>query len=123
VLLKKITDKLINASLLLAGLLKKVESLLNSRSVLYHQNLGDYLKSLFEENKILVSKSDFLEDVEDPYFSFAKILNLIPYSYKKSQQITEREVKIISDKFLSIKDKILLDGLYGKIDMHEHYTR
>jgi len=51
----------------------------------------------------------------------AKILNLIPSSYQSDQRITQRTAEQISEQLLSIKDKILLDGLYEKIDMHEHY--
>ena len=85
------------------------------------QNLGDYLKGLFESHEIILDKDDFLGPVEDPYLAFAKILNLIPSSYQSDQTITQKTAEEISKQFLSIKDKILLDGLYGKIDMHEHY--
>ena len=85
------------------------------------QNLGDYLKDLFESHEIILDKDDFLGPVEDPYLAFAKILNLIPSSHQSDQKITQKTAEQISEQFLSIKDKILLDGLYGKIDMHEHY--
>jgi len=84
-------------------------------------HLGDYLKDLFESHEIILNKDDFLEPVEDPYLAFAKILNLIPSSHQSDQKITPKTAEQISTQFLSIKDKILLDGLYGKIDMHEHY--
>jgi len=85
------------------------------------QTLGDYLKDLFESHEIILDKDDFLGPVEDPYLAFAKILNLIPSSHQSDQKITQETAEQISKQFLSIKDKILLDGLYGKIDMHEHY--
>jgi len=84
-------------------------------------HLGDYLKDLFESHEIILDKDDFLEPVEDPYLAFAKILNLIPSSHQSDQRITQETAEQISEQFLSIKDKIRLDGLYGKIDMHEHY--
>ncbi len=85
------------------------------------QTLSDYLKDLFESHEIILDKDDFLEPVEDTYLAFAKILNLIPSSYQSDERITQETAEQISEQFLSIKDKILLDGLYGKIDMHEHY--
>jgi len=94
---------------------------LQPQEPLHPQNLGDYLKDLFESHEIILDKDDFLEPVEDPYLAFAKILNLIPSSYQSDQTITQKTAEEISKQFLSIKDKILLDGLYGKIDMHEHY--
>jgi len=94
---------------------------LQPQEPLHPQNLGDYLKDLFESHEIILDKDDFLEPVEDPYLAFAKILNLIPSSHQSDQTITQKTAEEISKQFLSIKDKILLDGLYGKIDMHEHY--
>lgn len=85
------------------------------------QPLGDYLKDLFESHEIVLDRNDFLEPVEDPYLAFAKMLNLVPSSYQSEQTISQKTAKQISEQFLSVKDKILLDGLYGKIDMHEHY--
>jgi len=94
----------------------------SSRTLPLHpQNLGDYLKDLFESHGIILDKDDFLGPVEDPYLAFAKILNLITSSHQSDQKITQETAEQISKQFLSIKDKILLDGLYGKIDMHEHY--
>ena len=84
-------------------------------------HLGDYLKDLFESHEIILDKDDFLGPVEDPYLTFAKILNLIPSSHQSDQKINQKTAEEISKQFLSIKDKILLDGLHGKIDMHEHY--
>ena len=88
---------------------------------LHPQTLGDYLKDLFESHEIILDRDDFLEPVEDPYLAFAKILNLIPSSHQSDQRITQKTAEQLSEQFLLIKDKILLDGLYGKIDMHEHY--
>lgn len=90
-------------------------------SPLQPQTLGDYLQDLFESYEIILDKDDFLGPVEDPSLAFAKILNLIPSSHQSDQEITQETAEQISKQFLSIKDKILLDGLYGKIDMHEHY--
>lgn len=87
------------------------------------QSLGDYLKDLFERNEIILDKDDFLEPVEDPYLAFAKMLNLIPSSHQSDLRITEETAEEISGQLLSVKDKILFDGLYGKIDMHEHYRK
>jgi predicted TIM-barrel fold metal-dependent hydrolase len=85
------------------------------------QPLGDYLKDLFESQEIILDKDDFFEPVEDPYLAFAKMLDLIPSSYQSDQRITQRTADQISEQLLAIRDYILLDGLYGKIDMHEHY--
>jgi predicted TIM-barrel fold metal-dependent hydrolase len=90
-------------------------------SALHPQPLGDYLKDLFESHEIIVASDDFFEPVEDPYLAFAKMLLLIPSSYQSDERITQKEAEEISEQFMAIKDYILLDGLYGKIDMHEHY--
>jgi len=83
--------------------------------------LGDYLADMFVGNGVILEEDDFLEPVEDPYLAYAKILNLIPYSYQSDERITEKTAEQISEQFLVVKDTLLLDGLYGKIDMHEHY--
>ena len=85
------------------------------------QSLGEYLQDLFVTNEIILNEDDFLEPVEDPYLAYAKILNLVPSSYPSDQRITQEKAEEISEQFLAVKDKLLLDGLYGKIDMHEHY--
>jgi len=87
----------------------------------YPQNLGEYLQDLFTTNNITPSEDDFFEPIEDPYLAFAKMLNIIPTSAQSSDRITMGKVKLISEQFLAVKDKLYLDGLYGKIDMHEHY--
>jgi len=104
------------ASLLIISILLPVFCL-----PLHPQPLGDYLKDLFESHDIILDEDDFLEPTTDPYLSFANMLNLIPSSYQSDQRITQKIAGQISDDFLAIKDKILLDELYGKIDMHEHY--
>jgi len=83
--------------------------------------LGDYLADMFVGNGVILEEDDFLEPVEDPYLAYAKILSLIPYSYQSDERITEKTAEQISEQFLVVKDTLLLDGLYGKIDMHEHY--
>jgi len=87
----------------------------------YPQNLGEYLQDLFATNNITPSEDDFFEPVEDPYLAFAKMLNLIPTSAQSNDRINMRKARLISEQFLAVKDKLYLDGLYGKIDMHEHY--
>jgi predicted TIM-barrel fold metal-dependent hydrolase len=87
----------------------------------YPQNLGEYLQDLFVTNGIAPNQDDFFEPVEDPYLAFAKILNLIPTSAQSNDRINLRKTRRISEQFLAVKDKLYLDGLYGKIDMHEHY--
>ena len=87
----------------------------------HSQALGEYLKDLFEGHEIFLDESDFLGPVEDPYLDFARMLNLVPSSAQVDEEITDETAGQISEQFLSIKDYILLDGLYGKIDMHEHY--
>lgn len=87
----------------------------------YPQNLGEYLQDLFVTNGIAPNKDEFFEPVEDPYLAFAKILNLIPTSAQSNDRISVRKARRISEQFLAVKDKVYLDGLYGKIDMHEHY--
>jgi len=87
----------------------------------YSQNLGAYLQDLFAGNGIALSQDDFLEPVEDPYLAFAETLDLVPTSAQNDDTINMKEARRISDEFLVAKDKLYLDGLYGKIDMHEHY--
>jgi len=87
----------------------------------YPQNLGEYLRDLFVTNGIAPNEDDFFEPVEDPYLAFAKILNLIPSSAQSNDRINMRKARRISEQLLAVKDKLYLDGLYGKIDMHEHY--
>ncbi len=87
----------------------------------YPQNLGEYLHDLFTTNNITPSAADFFEPVEDPYLAFAKMLNLIPTSAQSNDRINMRKARRISEQFLAVKDKLYLDGLYSKIDMHEHY--
>jgi predicted TIM-barrel fold metal-dependent hydrolase len=87
----------------------------------YPQNLGEYLQDLFVTNGIALNEDDFFEPVDDPYLAFAKILNLIPTSAQSSDRINMRKARLISKQLLAVKDKLYLDGLYGKIDMHEHY--
>jgi predicted TIM-barrel fold metal-dependent hydrolase len=87
----------------------------------YSQNLGEYLQDLFAGNGISLNQDDFLEPVDDPYLAFAQTLNLVPSSAQSSDRINMKEARQISDEFLAVKDKLYLDGLYGKIDMHEHY--
>jgi predicted TIM-barrel fold metal-dependent hydrolase len=85
------------------------------------QSLGDYLEDLFVTNGIILNEDNFFEPAENPYLAYAKILNLVPSSSRSDQRITEETAGQISEQFLAVKDKLLLDGLYGKIDMHEHY--
>jgi predicted TIM-barrel fold metal-dependent hydrolase len=87
----------------------------------YSQDLGDYLHELFVSNGIDLNQEEFLERVEDPYLAFAETLNLVPGSAQSGDRINMREARRISEQFLAIKDRLYLDGLYGKIDMHEHY--
>ena len=87
----------------------------------YPQNLGEYLQDLFTANNITPSEGDFFEPVEDPYLAFAKMLNLISTTAQSNDGITTRKASLISGQFLAVKDNLYLDGLYGKIDMHEHY--
>ncbi len=97
--------------------------LASCNSPLHPQNLGEYLQNLFVTNEIVLDKDDFLEPVEDCYLAYAKILNIVPSSYQSGERITEKEAEQISDQLIAVKDKLLLDGLYGKIDMHEHYRK
>jgi predicted TIM-barrel fold metal-dependent hydrolase len=85
------------------------------------QSLGEYLQDLFVTNGIVVSEDDFLEPVDDPYLAFAEMLSLVPTSSQSDDRMNERKARLISKQFLAVKDKLYLDGLYGKIDMHEHY--
>jgi len=119
--LDEFLDKLIDISLAISLLKKQVTELVKSFQPFHPLTLGNYLKDLFEDHEIILYEDDFLESVEDPYLAFAKILNLIPTSAQSNQKITQKTAEQISEQFLLIKDKLLLDGLYGKIDMHEHY--
>ncbi len=85
------------------------------------QSLGEYLQDLFIANGIVLSEDDFLEPVDDPYVAFAKMLSLIPGSSQSDDRVNGRNARLIAKRLLPIKDELHLDGLYGKIDMHEHY--
>jgi predicted TIM-barrel fold metal-dependent hydrolase len=87
----------------------------------YPQSLGDYLRDLFVGNGIAPDKDGFFEPVEDPYLAFAKMLNIVSSSAQSDDRIGMRKAREISEQLLAVKDKLYLDGLYGKIDMHEHY--
>lgn len=119
--LDEFLDKLIDISLAISLLKKQVTELVKPFQPLHPLILGNYLKGLFEDHEIILYEDDFLESVEDPYLAFVKILNLIPTSAQSNQKITQKTAEQISEEFLLIKDKLLLNGLYGKIDMHEHY--
>ncbi len=88
----------------------------------YPQNLGEYLQDLFATNNVTPDESDFFEPVEDPYLAFAKMLNLVSTPAQSNDSVTTRKANLISEQFLAVKDKLYLDGLYGKINMHEHYA-
>lgn len=119
--LDELIDQLIDISLALSLLQKQLNEFINSSQPLHPLALGDYLKELFKNHEIILDADSFLEPVENPYIAFAKILNFIPSTYQSNQEITKREAEKVLERFLLIKDKLLLDGLYGKIDMHEHY--
>jgi predicted TIM-barrel fold metal-dependent hydrolase len=87
----------------------------------YSQSLGEYVQDLFLSNGIALNQDDFLEPVEDPYLAFAEMLNLVPSSARSDDRIDMREARQISERFATVRNKLYLDGLYGKIDMHEHY--
>jgi predicted TIM-barrel fold metal-dependent hydrolase len=87
----------------------------------YPQSLGEYLQDLFVSNGIAPDKDGFFEPVEDPYLALAKILNLVSSSAQSGDRIGMKKAREISEQLLAVKDKLYLDGLYGKIDMHEHY--
>jgi predicted TIM-barrel fold metal-dependent hydrolase len=85
------------------------------------QPLSEYLKELFESHEIILHEDDFLAPTEDSYLAYAKMVNLVPADYYSEQRISQKIAGQIDINFLAIQDKLLLDGLYGKIDMHEHY--
>jgi len=85
------------------------------------ESLGEYLQNMFITNGITLDEGDFLYQVSDPYLAYAQVLNLVPTSCQRDDRISERKARRILRQFLAIKDKLYLDGLYGKIDMHEHY--
>lgn len=118
-------DRLIEISFQLTSFKKQVNQLIAEVYKLIQPtgflNLGEFLKELFEDNEIILTKDDFLSPVEYPYLSAAQILNLIPADYENDRQITQLEADQISKQFLSLQDNIIQDGLWGKIDMHEHY--
>ncbi len=90
-------------------------------SPLHPQLLGEYLEDLFTSNDIYLDESDFFTPVSEPYMTYARMLRIIPENYRSDMRISEGVAGQISDKLLEVKDKLYLDGLYGKIDMHEHY--
>ena len=92
-------------------------------SDLHPMDLGNYLKDLFVSNGVVIHEDDFFEPVEDPYLAYAVMLNLVTSSRSSDERITLSTAEDISEQFMVVKDKLLLDGLYGKIDMHEHYVK
>lgn len=120
-LIDRMGDQLISISLTLFSLQKQIQELVYSLSSRQTFILQDYLKDLFESNGIFLNKDDFLEETQEPYTAFAKMLNLIPDEYLTEQKIFQGTANQISKQFLEVKGQLLLDGLYGKIDMHEHY--
>ncbi|MFC1921413.1 amidohydrolase family protein [Chloroflexota bacterium] len=90
-------------------------------SPLHPQLLGEYLQDLFIANGIVLDSNDFFEPEEEPYMAYAKMLNLIPDTYRSDMRISEGVAESIEEELLSVKDLLYIDGLYGKIDMHEHY--
>lgn len=119
--IEELNDKLANLYLQIYSLVNQLNDLINSSPPFHSQTLGDYLKDLFEDQGVYLTKDDFLETPENPYLEYAKILNLIPSSYHSNQKISKKGAQQIKEKFLSIEDNLFLDGLYGKIDIHEHY--
>src|SRR4030043_29992 len=79
----------------------------------YPRNLGDYLQDLFVSNGVAPNQDDFFEPVEDPYLAFAKMLNLVSTSAQSDDRIGIKKAKMISEQFLTVKDNLYLDGLYG----------
>ena len=89
--------------------------LTNCNSPMHPQNLGEYLQDLFVSNEIVLNEDDFFEPADDLYLAYAKMLDLIPSSYQSDERITEKTAEQISDDLLAVKDKLLLDGLYGML--------
>jgi predicted TIM-barrel fold metal-dependent hydrolase len=80
-----------------------------------------FLELLFESRKIFPQREDFLFETQNPVLDFAKILNLIPQENNGSEFLRKNQAQKIIKDFESIKNKIRRDGLWGKIDFHEHY--
>jgi len=114
-------DKIIELSVSAAAIQQQLYDILYSLPPFLPDNLNDYLKKMFEKNGIILGKEDFLYETNAPYLEFAKILNLIPDSYVGERKVNNYFAKSIELKFTQVKDYIFLDGLLGKVDMHEHY--
>lgn len=85
------------------------------------QTLGQYLHDLFVTNGIVLSEDDFLEPVDDPYLALGRLLDLVPTSAQKDDRMSNRKARLITTQFLAFNGTLYRDGLYGKIDAHEHY--
>lgn len=83
--------------------------------------LAPFLEELFQEYNVTLKRDDFLESTDNPALSLAKVLNLIPLSREGSEKLSQQEAAKIRQRFLLVKDEVANDGLFGKIDMHEHY--
>ncbi|MBU1992651.1 MAG: amidohydrolase family protein [Patescibacteria group bacterium] len=84
---------------------------------------SDFLKAMFEIYDIEVSADDFFDPKmkKNPVMSYGAILNL---SKTRNGQLSERltygKTQQILSRFLEIKDLLVHDEMYGKLNMHEH---
>lgn len=115
-------DRIIELSIKVSQIRRTLYDILYSLPP-FQDELGNYLKIFFEAKGIHLTKYDFLRNPENPYLEFAKILNLIPQDYLATKKVNKYLAEDIKKKFLKIEDKIYLDGLLGKIDIHEHYRQ
>lgn len=118
---EELEGKVIDIAIATFHIRQEVDKILYSLPPFLEVPLSDYLKELFESNGILLTEDDFLVPTRDPYLDFAKMLNLIPDSFSGDKMVNKYLSQDLNRKIVLIKDKIFIDGLLGKIDMHEHY--
>lgn len=118
---EELEDKIIELSVSTTQLEQALYDILYSLPPFLPETLDEYLQTLFENNGIFLSQDDFLYATSNPYLDFAKILNLIPDSYLGERKVNEHLAQTLQQKFAKVRNEIVLDGLLGKVDMHEHY--
>lgn len=84
---------------------------------------SDFLRALFKIHNIEVKSANFFGGVKNPYLAYGALLNLFETRLGRvSERLTYEKAENAISKFLEIKDSIVHDNMYGKLDMHEHFV-
>lgn len=87
---------------------------------------SSFFKALFKLFDIELESGDFFDAglAKNPEVSYAIILDLIrPRVYGgTSERLTYFKAEHAIEMFLKIKNILVKDSMYGKLDMHEHYV-